>query len=166
MAKASLRETVDFSAHPDLIVIYLGMQVQSLRGLKTVARLGPQIERSVAERPSGLLLHERLFFGLRHIGMRQYWHDFESLEAWTRTLPHKGWWGDFLRDTGGTGFWHELYTLRGGMEAVYIDTPPLGLGAALPRHPARGSLFSARRRLEREGEVPTPVVAEDELSVT
>jgi hypothetical protein len=24
-----------------------------------------------------------------HVGMRQYWRDFESLLAWTLTLPHK-----------------------------------------------------------------------------
>jgi len=28
---------------------------------------------------------------------------------------------DFLRDSGGTGFWHETYYMRGGMEAVYDD---------------------------------------------
>jgi hypothetical protein len=162
MATAA-RETVDLSGHPDLVVIYLGMRASTLRGVITLIRFGPRIDKSVAEKPAGLLLHERIFFSPRHLGMRQYWHDFESLEAWTRTLPHKGWWGDFLRDRGGTGFWHEAYSLRGGMEAVYIDMPPLGLGAAVPRQPARGSMFSARRRLAREGEVPEPVVPEAEL---
>ena len=27
----------------------------------------------------------------------------------------------FLRSSGGTGFWHETYFMRGGMEAVYDD---------------------------------------------
>jgi Domain of unknown function (DUF4188) len=157
------RETVDLSDHPDLVVIYLGMRINSPRGLLTVLRIGPQIDKAAAEGAPGLLLHERVFFSLRHFGMRQYWHDFDSLEAWTRTLPHKGWWGDFLRDRGGTGFWHETYSLRGGIEAVYIDMPPLGLGVAAPRHAARGSMFSARRRLKREGAVPEPVVAEADL---
>jgi hypothetical protein len=104
-----------------------------------------------------------MFFGLRHIGMRQYWHDFESMEAWTRTLPHQAWWRDFLRDTEGTGFWHEVYTRQGAMEAVYIDVPPLGLGAIAPRVPARGSLFSARRRLARTGDGPPSVIEETDL---
>jgi fumigallin biosynthesis monooxygenase-like protein len=158
------RETVDLSEHPDLVVIYLGMRLHSLRGIRRLASLGPQIEKSVQAKPPGLLLHERLFLSPRHAGMRQYWHDFDSLEAWTRTLPHKAWWRDFLRDPAGTGFWHELYSRAGDMEAVYIDMPPLGLGAVMPRHPARGSMFSARRRLRRAGEGPPPVLAETELS--
>lgn len=159
----ALRETVDLSEHPDLVVIYLGMRVSSLRGVRTLLRTGPQIEKAVAAEPAGLLRHERIFLSPRHFGMRQYWRDFESLEAWTRTLPHQAWWRDFLKDPGGTGFWHELYSLRGGIEGMYIDMPPLGMGAAMPRRPARGSMFSARRRLAREGEVPEPVVAEADL---
>jgi len=163
MATPPLRETVDLSGHPDLVVIYLGMRVGSPRGVMKLMRTGMEIDRAVAAGPPGLLLHERLLFSVRHVGMRQYWHDFDTLEAWTRTLPHKTWWRDFLRDPHGTGFWHETYALRGGIEAVYIDMPPLGLGAVAPRHPARGSLFSARRRLARQGDIPEPVVAEADL---
>jgi hypothetical protein len=95
--------------------------------------------------------------------MRQYWRDYESLEAWTRTLPHQAWWRDFLRDSQGTGFWHELYSMRGGMEAVYDDMPkPLGFGTFAPRQPARGRMFGARGRLSRDGAAPEPVVAESD----
>jgi Domain of unknown function (DUF4188) len=38
-----------------------------------------------------------------HAGMRQYWRDFDSLERWARSLPHRQWWQQFLRDRGGTG---------------------------------------------------------------
>ncbi len=79
------RRAVDLSAYPDLVVISLGMRVNTFTGIKTVLGLGPQISKAVADKPSGLLLHENVFFSLRHIGMRQYWHDFESMEAWTRT---------------------------------------------------------------------------------
>ena len=41
--------------------------------------------------------------------------------AGARSDPHRQWWQQFLRDTGGTGFWHEAYFMRGGMEAVYND---------------------------------------------
>jgi hypothetical protein len=163
MSGGPLRETVDLSEHPDLVVIYLGMRVNSLRGVATLLRNGRQIDQAVAEGPPGLLRHERLLFGLRHVGMRQYWHDFDSLEAWSRTLPHKAWWQSFLKDRGGTGFWHETYALRGGIEAVYVDMPPLGLGEVAPRLPARGSMFSARRRLARDGDVPAPVIPEADL---
>ena len=158
------RETVDLSGYPDLIVIYLGMRVRSPRGVLKFLMLGVEIRRSVDAEPDGLLLHENYFFSPIHGGMRQYWRDFEALEAWTRTLPHQAWWRDFLRDSGGTGFWHELYSVRGGMEAVYDDMPsPLGLGAFAPREPARGRMFGARGRLRREGQAPAPVLAEREL---
>jgi Domain of unknown function (DUF4188) len=158
------RETVDLSAYPDLVVIYLGMRVRSPRGLLQFLRLGKEIRESVNARPDGLLLHEQLAYGLNHGGMRQYWRDLDSLEAWTRTLPHQSWWRDFLHDPRGTGFWHEMYTMRGGFEAVYDAMPgPLGLGTFAPRHPARGRMFGARGRLSREGTAPAPVLAEEEV---
>jgi hypothetical protein len=58
------RQTVDLSAFPDLVVIYLGMRVNTLTGLKTLMGFGPKITRSVAERPDGLLLHENLVYSL------------------------------------------------------------------------------------------------------
>ena len=158
------RETVDLSGYPDLIVIYLGMRIRTPRGALKLLKLGREIKQSVNAAPDGLLLHEDLFFSPVHGGMRQYWRDYEALEAWTRTLPHQAWWRDFLRDSHGTGFWHELYSIRGGMEAVYDDMPkPLGLGTFAPREPARGRMFGARGRLSREGESAEPVLAEHEL---
>jgi hypothetical protein len=86
------------------------------------------------------------------------------LEAWTRTLPHQSWWKEFLEDSGGTGFWHEMYTMRGAMEGVYDDRPGgLGLGTFAPLVPARGQLFGARGRLSLEGTTPAPIYDEDEL---
>jgi hypothetical protein len=75
----------------DLVVVCLGMRVNVLTGMKTVFGLGPKIEGSVAAQPDGLLLHENLFYSLfpPHVGMRQYWRDFDSLERWTRTEPHR-----------------------------------------------------------------------------
>ena len=153
------RNTVDLSAYPDLVVVYLGLRVNVLAGLRRLAQLGPQIRDSVAAKPDGLLLHEDLVYGLLppHIGMRQYWRDLESLERWTRSDPHRVWWRDFLRDSGGTGFWHEAYFMRGGMEAVYDDLKsPDGLATFAPLQPARGAMFSARRRAGLPGE---PVAA-------
>ena len=154
MGPKAKRETVDLSQYPDLVVIYLGMRINTMAGIKTVFGMGPKIEASVAARPEGLLLHENLFFSLRHVGMRQYWRDFESLEKWSRSEPHRVWWGNFLKDTGGTGFWHETYLRRGGIEAVYVDMlEPAGMGKFAPRTQARGSSFSARNRAGVAGEV-------------
>ena len=82
---------------------------QEFRGLGTFLRLGPEIDKSVAARPDGLQRHERIYYSLVpiHVGMRQYWRDFESLEKWTRELPHQRWWKTFLAAPRGTTFWHE-----------------------------------------------------------
>ncbi len=161
------RQTVDLSEYPDLIVIYLGMRVNTLSGLKTLLGFGPKISKSVAAQPDGLLLHENLLFSLfpAHIGMRQYWRDFESLEAWSRSGVHREWWQTFIRNSGGTGFWHETYFMKGGMEAVYDDMKiPLGFSKFAPVQPARGAMFSARKRLNVAGEAATVApVTEEQL---
>jgi hypothetical protein len=161
------RRTVDLSAFPDLVVIYLGMRVNRLTGLKTLLGFGPRIARSVEASPDGLLLHENLIWSLAppHLGMRQYWRDFDSLERWARSDPHREWWRGFLRSSGGTGFWHEAYFMRGGMEAVYDDiVKNVGFLGFAPVRPARGAMFSARNRAGRPGESATlPPVPEEEL---
>ena len=146
-----VRQSVDLTAYPDLVVIYLGMRANSLRGFKTLVSFGPKIKRSVGEDPDGLLLHENLFFTFfpPHGGMRQYWRDFDSLERWARTGIHAQWWKSFLEDRGGAGFWHETYFRGGLMESVYIDMPAVGLARFAPLEEARGSMFSARRRLDQ-----------------
>jgi len=144
------RRTVDLSVYPDLIVIYLGIKVQSLKGFSSVLQLGPKIKKAIAAQPDGLLLHEPVLYSLLplHVGMRQYWRDFDSLEKWARSLPHKQWWADFLRQPSGVGFWHETYFARGGFEAVYDGLDgPLGFLKFAREVPAEGAMFSARRRL-------------------
>ena len=54
------RRTVDLSGYPDLVVIYLGMRLNALAGLKTLFGFGPKIAASVDAKPDGLLLHENL----------------------------------------------------------------------------------------------------------
>ena len=160
------RDTVDLSGYPDLVVIYLGMKVRRPRGLARLFGLGPQIEKSWKAEPDGLLLHEDLVWSLipPHLGMRQYWRDLDSLERWTRSEPHKLWWRQFMKDSGGTGFWHEAYFMRGGIDALYGDmTKPTGLARVLPVVEARGTMFSARRRAGRtEPLTVEPVIGEAE----
>ena len=113
------RRTVDLSGYPDLVVIYLGMRVNRMTGIKTLLGFGPEISTSVAARPEGRLRHETIIYSLfpMHVGMRQYWRDVEPLLKWTRSDPPRQWWQNFLKNSGGTGFWHETYFRRGGMEA-------------------------------------------------
>jgi hypothetical protein len=163
------RRTVDLSQCPDLVVVYLGMRVNRVTGLKTLFGFGPRISKSVADRPDGLLNHENfiLSFFPMHAGMRQYWRDMDSLLKWTRSDPHRQWWKGFLRDSGGTGFWHETYTIRGGMEAIYDDiAPKIGFMAFAPIVPARGSMFTAAHRTSHEmsrSENLEPVISEEDL---
>lgn len=165
------RRTVDLAAYPDLVVIYLGMRVRMLKGLMTLIRTGPRIDRAGTVRPSGLLHYENnIIFGFfpLHVGMRWYWKDFESMETWARSETHRLWWQQFLRDSGGPGFWHETYFMRGGMEAVYDDVTgrPVGFQAFAPNVVARGSMFSARSRLRVPGDTPPqpPGTTEEELN--
>jgi Monooxygenase af470-like len=159
------RRTVDLSQYPNLVVVYLGMRVNRLTGLKTLAGFGPKIADSVAAQPEGLLLHENFVFSLfpMHAGMRQYWRDMESLLSWTRSEPHRRWWKNFLRNSGGTGFWHETYLMQGGMEAIYDDVPqPIGFLGFAPVKPARGAMFGASQRAAHQPD-REPVVHEEEL---
>ncbi len=147
------------------MVIYLGMRVNAITGIKTLLGFGSKISKAVADQPEGLLLHESVLYSLRHVGMRQYWRDFDSLERWARSDPHRLWWQEFVRDSAGTGFWHETYFMRGGMEAVYDGLPiDLGFLRFARQQPARGAMFSARRRLQlgEESAVAAPV-SESEL---
>jgi len=149
------RFTVDLSNYPDLLIIYLGMRVNELRGLLPALQFGPKLEKAMKEKPVGLLRHELLFFSLfpLHLGIRQYWRDFDSLEPWTRSSAHAEWWKLFVQKASGDGLWHETYSMRGGIEAIYGDVPPpLGLMGFAPIRPATGADFSARSRLKVDGE--------------
>ena len=160
------RQTGDLSDYPDLVVVYLGMRVNILSGLATLLGFGKKINMAVDTKPDGLLAHEMIIFSLfpLHIGMRQYWRDFESLERFSRSEPHREWWQKFLRDPKGTGFWHEAYFRKGEMEAVYVNMPDKsGFRRFAPVMEAKGRMFSSRMRAGRGGEVPAPVVPESEI---
>ncbi len=160
------RQTADLSSYPDLVVIYLGMRAHSFRGLLSLVKIGPQIQRAVDAQPDGLLRHEQVIFSLipPHVGMRQYWRDFESLEKWTREMPHMAWWKDLLTRPQGVSFWHETYCMRGGIESVFLNAKETGARPGLlsfaPNVDATAAMLSARRRLKREGAERPPVVAE------
>ena len=141
------KRSVDLAAYPDLVMILLGFRIGSLRGLRAFFSLGEGMRGIERDPPEGLLSHERFMFGWRHIGIRQYWRDFDALERFTRAGPHAEWWRRFARDAGGAGFWHETYCARGGVEAVYMDMPPVGLSRFAPARPAAGPFATARGRL-------------------
>jgi hypothetical protein len=148
MGAKVVRRSVDLSAWPDLVVVYLGFRVTRLRGFRALLGLGREIGGVTRDKPDGLLAHESVFYGLTHIGMRQYWRDLESLERFTRSEPHRTWWKEFNKGGSGAGFWHETYRLRGGIEAIYTDMPgPIGLGIFAAARDPQGPFMSARARL-------------------
>ncbi len=148
MQAGTLRETVDLSVYPNLVMVMLGFKVRRLRALPTLFGIGRGLAEMQRDPPDGLLRHEQSLLGWNHLGIRQYWHDLGSLEAFTRAAPHADWWRNFLRDTQGCGFWHEAYSAGGGIEAIYVNMPErTGLGTFAPIRKAVGPFMSSRGRL-------------------
>jgi Domain of unknown function (DUF4188) len=145
------QRAADLAPYPDLVVIYLGMRVYRLRGLLTVLRLRNEILKAVKAQPEGLLFHESFYFSLvpLHIGLRQYWRNFDALERWTRSFPHDEWWNEFVREGQGTGFWHETYLVRNQVEGIYDGMQePTGLLQFAPSVAVAGRRRFARGRLQ------------------
>jgi Domain of unknown function (DUF4188) len=129
------RQTIDLSGYPDLVVIYLGLRVNTLNGIKTALGFGPQIDASVAAKPHGLLLHERIFYSFYppNIGTRQYWRDMDSLVAWTRSEPHRTWGTKFLKDTGAPASGTRLTACAAAWRPSTTTSPTPSASPASPR---------------------------------
>ena len=159
------RRTVNLSAYPDLVVIYLGMRVNRIAGIKTLLGFGPKISSSAAAQPDGLLRHETIIYSLfpMHVGMRQYWRDANSLLEWTRSDPHRQWWQSFLeRLRRNRVLARNVFSTRGHRGCLRRCIGKIGLMAFAPVVPARGPMFGAAARAEKEfGE--RPVLSEEEL---
>jgi hypothetical protein len=160
MKQGIVRETVDLSAYPDLVMVMLGFRAHRLRALPALFSLGKGFAEIQRNPPDGLLGEERCLYGWNHIGFRQYWRDLDSLGRFTRSAPHSAWWRDFLKDTRGAGFWHEAYNAKGGIEAVYVNMPGrTGLASFAPIREPVGPFLSSRDRLTadaRARQVGTP----------
>jgi hypothetical protein len=78
------RQTINLSGYPDLVVIYLGMTVNRLAGIKTLLGFGPKISASAAAKPDRLLCHETFMYSPFPMH-RQYWRDADSMLKWTPT---------------------------------------------------------------------------------
>ncbi|WP_419758199.1 monooxygenase family protein [Acidisoma sp.] len=143
----STKVSVDLSPYPDLVVVYLGFRARGLSGIRRMMSLGKGFRAIEESPPDGLLRNEFVLWGWMHVGMRQYWRDLTSLEVFTRSAPHSGWWQAFARGAGGSGFWHESYRRAGGIEGIYMDMPPTGLGAFAPSRAPAGDFKTARQRL-------------------
>jgi hypothetical protein len=88
----------------------------------------------------------------------QVWRSFDHLEAYARSTEagHLPAWKRFnqrIGKSGIVGIFHETYLIpAGNYEAVYVNTPRLGLGKAFHHAQATGRWETARRRLGGESE--------------
>jgi len=86
----------------------------------------------------------------------QYWRSFDHLEAFARddSDPHTATWREYYRRAShhqGAGIWHETYLVRAGeYEAIYVNMPASGLGAAGRVVPAAKSSTARLRVRARE----------------
>jgi hypothetical protein len=122
----------------DFVVLLIGPRynkpwhlLSSLRDLGEPRRgMKAMLDDLVAHPEKGLLGYR---MGLPVIV--QYWRSFEHLEAFARDpgdLHRPTWLNFYRRDRKGrTGIWHETFLVRAGeYEAIYNDTPVVGLAAA------------------------------------
>lgn len=116
----------------------------------------PRMLRELAKDPSlGLVGTPRTFISGRTILVWQQWTSFEALEAYARASDHlhvPGW-RAFNRRTRGNssvGIYHETYLLEPStVEGMYVNTPPMGLGAAFGTHVPDRHTNTAGQRLGR-----------------
>lgn len=170
-----MESTVDgrFTARMDegFVVFVMGVRVNrlwDLRGwpptllsLRTMLR---ELRRGSAEG----FLGGRTYLRWREVLLVQYWSSLEALERFARSPEesHMPGWKRFnrrVRKRKCVGLWHEAYIVGPGCyEAVYADTPVLGLAGATEHVRAFGGQETARRRRLRAGlgaEVADPGLA-------
>jgi len=87
MSDRPIRETVDLSQYPDLVVIYLGMRINTITGIKTVLGFGPKISSAVAV--SGTVPDLRHFPYRRTTRRVEAVQELPSLEACDTRQPTK-----------------------------------------------------------------------------
>lgn len=128
----------------DFVLFLIGMRINTWWRIDQwlpVARAMPAMIRELEERPELGFLGATTFFG-RTICMLQYWRSEAALLAYARgkDYAHVPAWRAFnkrAQSSSAVGVWHETYPVFAGRyENVYVDMPPLGLGAVSARKPA------------------------------
>ncbi len=149
------------------VLFLIGMRVNRLwqvwRWLP-VALAMPRMLAELARDPSlGLVGRPRTLLSGRTVLVWQYWDSFESLDAYARAgdRAHLPAWRVFnrrIKDNGSVGIYHETVLLsEGSVETVYVNMPPIGLGAAVGTVPAGRRGETAGVRLGRRYADTPPV---------
>jgi hypothetical protein len=140
------------------VVFLIGMRINNffaLRSWMRVARAMPPMIAELKRQPELGLLHAEFVLYWRGVATIQYWRSFEQLHAYAhaREAKHLPAWAEFNRrigSNGAVGIWHETYAIQpGNHEAVYVNMPRFGLGAAVDHVPATGRMETARLRMKR-----------------
>ena len=101
------------------------------------------------------LLQSRYWFG-RTLLLVQYWRSLDELMAFATNskAPHAKTWRDFNRRVGGdgsVGIYHETYQIvAGNSEAMYVNMPIFGLGAAMGPVAVDSSRERAAQRMAKQ----------------
>jgi hypothetical protein len=145
------------AAGDDLVVFLIGVRINRpwrVRAwLPTLRAMGPMLAE-LGREPARGLLGFRTMIGPGGLTLVQYWRDVDSLYAYASATDgeHRPAWAAFNRRArdadGAVGIWHETFPTRGS-ESIYVDMPPIGLGAAAGLLPVGKRQDRARARLEQ-----------------
>ncbi len=149
------------------VLFLIGMRVNRLWQVwrwVPVALAMPRMLRELRGAPSlGLVGTPRTFVSGRTVLVWQYWTSFEALDAYARSgdRTHLPAWRSFnrrIKDNGSVGIYHETVVLSDTwIETVYVNMPPIGLGAVTGTVPAGRRGATAAVRLGRRTEDAVPV---------
>lgn len=147
------------------VVFLIGMRVNRFLQFSKwipVAKAMPPMIAELKRHPELGLLHVEFMLYWRGVATLQYWHSFDHLHAYAhrRDGHHLPAWAEFNRRVGGNGavgIWHETYLVQPGQyEAIHVNMPRFGLGAAFEHIPVTGRLDSARGRMAKSETTPNP----------
>lgn len=146
------------AAHTDesFVVFLVGMSINqplAIHRWMPIAASMPAMVAELRRHPEKGLLDSRTFLSWPLIMVVQYWKSFEALEKFARSTDdlHLPTWKRFNQQVGKSGvvgIFHETYMVSAGqVEAIYVNTPKIGLAKSFGHQPATGSRSTARRRI-------------------
>jgi Domain of unknown function (DUF4188) len=159
-----IRMTADIEG--DFVVFVIGLHINKPAQVHrwwSAVRAGRHLDALLRRDPASGLLNSRLVIGARGPMFVQVWRGFDDLERFARATdgPHRAAWAAFNRAAGRSGevgLWHETYLVPAARyEAVYLNTPAVGLAAAGTYVPIARRGDTARERVSGDSGAPRPM---------
>ncbi|WP_107081755.1 DUF4188 domain-containing protein [Streptomyces sp. SBT349] len=166
MAREIIKGRMSAPGDQAVTVFLIGMRINRFRRFRAwwpVFMAMPRMLRELSrDKESGMLGYQLLHGGPRLTYLVQYWSSHELLMEYASApdREHRPAWAALNRKLrageDAVGFWHETYVVEAGAhEAVYVNMPPFGLGAATEVVPIGRRGDRAAARLSRtSGEHP------------